>query len=318
MELPVPVSVCVIIVNWNGRHHLARCLPSLRTQTYRDFEIIVVDNGSNDGSVAWLETDHPDIRLIQNPYNLGFATANNQAIRATENPYVVTLNNDTEATATWVAELVAAVESDTAVGMVASQMLLAHTPEVIDSAGIEVDWTGTAWQRRRGEPADESSDPEEVFGPCAGAALYRRAMLEEAGLFDEDFFAYYEDVDLAWRARNADWRCLYAPRARVYHVHSATGGQEPTRKRYLIGRNKVWTLVKNYPAARLLVTWPLVLSFEMAVVFYSLLIERDSAPLRGRLAGWRELPRAWGKRRTGRRGAWGQLSPVRNPLRVRV
>ena len=143
-------------------------------------------------------------------------------------------------------------------------------------------------------------------------------MLDEIGLFDEDFFAYYEDVDLAWRARNAGWRCLYAPRARVYHVHSATGGLEPTRKRYLIGRNKVWTLIKNYPAARLWVTWPLILSFELAVVLYALLIERDTAPLRGRLAGGRELPHAWRKRQAGPRSAWGQLSPVRNPLRTGV
>jgi len=314
----VTVPVWIIVVNWNGRHHLARCLPSLQAQTYRDFEVIVVDNGSTDGSAAWLMENFPGVRLVQNLRNLGFATANNQAIRATESPYVVTLNNDTEATETWLAELVSAAESDLSVGMVASQMLLADSPEVIDSAGIEIDWTGTAWQQRRGEPIDEDGNPEEVFGPCAGAALYRRAMLDEIGLFDEDFFVYYEDVDLAWRARNAGWRCLYAPRARVYHVHSATGGKEPSRKRYLIGRNKVWALIKNYPAARLWVTWPLVLCFELAAVLYALLIERDTAPLQGRLAGCKEISHAWRKRRTVRRVAWGKLSPVRNPLRAGV
>lgn len=311
------VSVWVIVANWNGRHHLARCLPSFRAQTYRDFRVIVVDNGSNDGSVAWLAREYPDVRVLQNPRNLGFAVANNQAIRATESLYVVTLNNDTRATKTWLAELVAAVESDEAVGMVASQMLLAHAPEVIDSAGIEVDWSGTAWQRRRGEPADEGVAPQEVFGPCAGAALYRRAMLDEIGLLDEDFVSYYEDVDLAWRARNAGWRCLYAPGARVYHVHSATGGQDPARKRYLIGRNKVWTLVKNYPWPGLLLCWPLILGFELAAVLYALLIQRDSAPLRGRLAGWRGSFRLWRKRRWDRH-KWGHLSPLRNPLRAGV
>ncbi len=162
------ISVSVIIVNWNGRHHLARCLPSLKAQTYRDFEVIVVDNGSTDDSVMWLAQEYPHVRILQNPRNLGFAAANNQAIRATESPYLVTLNNDTEAVGEWLAELVAAVESDAAVGMVASQMLLAHMPSKIDSAGIEVDWTGTAWQRKRGEPADEAGDPHAVFGPCAG------------------------------------------------------------------------------------------------------------------------------------------------------
>jgi GT2 family glycosyltransferase len=310
--------VSVIIPNWNGRHHLSRCLPSLWAQTYRDFEVIVVDNGSTDDSVTWLAQKYPDVRVLRNPHNVGFAAANNQAIRATDSPNVVTLNNDTEPAKEWLAELVMAVESDVTVGMVASQVLLAHAPGVIDSAGIEVDWSGTAWQRRRGEPADDDGAPEEVFGPCAGAALYRRAMLDEIGLFDEDFFAYYEDVDLAWRARNAGWRCLYAPRARVCHAHSATGRQDPSRKRYLIGRNKVWTLVKNYPWPDVLLWWPLVLSFELAAVLYALLIERDPFPLRGRLAGWRGLLRSWRKRQAVRRGAWGHLSPVRNPLRAGV
>jgi GT2 family glycosyltransferase len=312
------VSVSVIVANWNGRHHLARCLPSLRAQTYRDLKVVVVDNGSTDGSVRWLAQEHPEIHVLRNPRNLGFAAANNQAIRATESPYLVTLNNDTQATTEWLAELVAAVESNAAVGMVASQMLLAHAPGVTDAAGIEVDWTGTAWQRRRGEPPDQTGDPMEVFGPCAGAALYRRTMLDEIGLFDEGFFAYYEDVDLAWRAQNAGWRCLYAPRARIYHAHSATGGQDPSRKRFLIGRNKVWTLIKNYPAVRLAVTWPLILGFELTAVLYSLLVERDTAAWRGRLAAWRELPRVWRQRRKSRRGVWGTLAPVRNPLRPGV
>ena len=312
------ISVSVILPNWNGRHHLARCLASLQTQTYHDFEVIVVDNGSTDGSAAWLKQKHPDVRVIKNSYNRGFAAANNQAIQTTNSPYIVTLNNDTEAEREWLARLVRAIESDASVGMVASQMLLGHAPELIDSAGIEVDWTGTAWQRRRGEAADEGGAPREVFGPCAGAALYRRVMLDEIGLFDEDFFAYYEDVDLAWRARNAGWRCLYAPRARVYHAHSATGGQDPALKRYLIGRNKVWTLLKNYPWPGLLLCWPLIGAFELAAVLYALLMERDSSPLRGRLAGWRGWRRAWSKRQAGQRAVWPHLSPVRNPLRAGV
>ncbi len=311
-------SACVIIVNWNGRHHLSRCLPSLRAQTYRDFETIVVDNGSTDESIAWLKKNYPAIRLIRNTENIGFAAANNQAIQATNNPYVVTLNNDTVATPTWLAELVLAIESDDSVGMVASQILLNDRPQVIDSAGIEVDWTGTAWQRRRGESADGNDIWQEVFGPCAAAALYRRAMLDDIGLFDEDFFVYYEDVDLAWRAQNAGWRCLYAPRAQVYHAHSATGGQDPSHKWYFIGRNKVWTLIKNYPTARLLVTWPLVLGFEFTAMLYALMIKHSAAPLRGRLDGWLAISSAWRKRRTVRREVWGKLAPLRNPLRAGV
>ena len=311
-------TVSIVIPAYNHAPYVGQTITSALSQTWRDFEVVVVDNGSTDGSVGWLAQEYPDVRVLCNPRNLGFAVANDQAIRATESPYLVTLNNDTEATSIWLAELVAAAESDAAVGMVASQILLASAPGVIDSAGIEVDWTGTAWQRQRGEAVDGTGDLEEVFGPCAGAALYRRAMLDEIGLFDESFFAYYEDVDLAWRARNAGWRCLYAPRARVYHAHSATGGQDLSYKRFLIGRNKVWTLVKNYPSLRLAVAWPLILGFELAAVLYGVLVERDLAAWRGRLAAWRELPRVWRQRQTTHRCAWGTLSPLRNPLRVGV
>ena len=132
--------------------------------------------------------------------------------------------------------------------MVASKMLFAHRPEIINSAGIAMDWAGIAWDWRGGEidtPAEEHDS--EVFGPCGGAALYSRRMLDEIGLFDEDFFMYLEDVDLACRARLAGWHCLLPPQARVLHAHSATAGEGSPFKSYQLGRNKIWTLVKNFP-----------------------------------------------------------------------
>ena len=142
-------------------------------------------------------------------------------------------------------------------GMVASKMLFAHRPEIINSAGIAMDSAGIAWDRRGGEhDQPDETDLVEVFGPCGGAALYTRAMLDEIGLFDEDFFMYLEDVDLACRARLAGWTCLLQPQARVLHAHSATAGEGSPFKSYQLGRNKVWTLIKNVPQPFLEQHWP--------------------------------------------------------------
>jgi GT2 family glycosyltransferase len=292
--------IAVIIVNWNGRHHLEGCLDALSAQTFTDFGVIVVDNGSTDGSVEWVETHYSQVRLIRNAKNVGFAAANNQAIRATESEFVVTLNNDTQVAPGWLAALVEAVETDPAVGMVASKMLFADGPDTINSAGIALDPVGIAWDRFGGK-ADDADEKTlvEVFGPCAGAALYRRAMLEQIGLFDEDFFAYLEDVDLAWRARWAGWRCLYAPAACVYHVHSATGVEGSPFKSRLLGRNKVWLLVKNYgPTRRLLACLPLIVLYDLGAVVYALIARRDVHSLLGRVDGLMSLSRAWRKRQT--------------------
>ncbi|MFP4395476.1 MAG: glycosyltransferase family 2 protein [Anaerolineales bacterium] len=291
----------VVIPNWNGRRLLGRCLDALQAQTYQDFDIILVDNGSTDGSVAYLREHFPEVRVIVNEENRGFAAATNQGIRAAGGPrasrFIATLNNDTEAAPRWLAALVAAMETEPQVGMCASAMFFAHRPEMINSAGIAVDRAGIAWDRLGGAPLAALGDaPEEVFGPCAGAALYRRAMLEEIGLFDEDFFAYMEDVDLAWRARAAGWRCLFAPQARVLHHHSATGKEGSPFKSFHLGRNKVWLLLKNYPARELWHHAPLALFYDLAAVLYALLVRRDLHALRGRLAGWRDAPRMWRQR----------------------
>jgi GT2 family glycosyltransferase len=203
---------------------LQTCLEALESQTLRDREVIVVDNGSDDGSVSWLREMYPSVRVIENAQNRGFAAPVNQGIEASDSLYVAVLNNDTEPCPGWLAALVAAIESDDQVGMCASKMMFADRPTVINSTGISVDRVAIAWDRRGGEAEDgREVEPVEVFGACAGAALYRREMLQEIGLFDEDFFAYLEDVDLAWRARRLGWRCLYVPTARVLHRHSATG-----------------------------------------------------------------------------------------------
>jgi GT2 family glycosyltransferase len=169
--------------------------------------------------------------------------------------------------------------------MVASKILYAEAPHLIDSAGIEVSRTGLAWNRynRTQEDALEV-EPYEVFGPSAAAALYRRTMLDDVGLFDESYFAYYEDVDLAWRARLLGWRCLYVPTARVYHVHSATSRQGSPFKRYFLVRNKVWTTLKNYPAPAVWSNLPIILLYDLASDFYRMILERNLSPLQGQIA----------------------------------
>lgn len=315
--------VSVVIANWNGLSHLERCLRALEGQTCRSFEVIVVDNGSTDRSDEMVQSSFPAVRLIANAVNTGFAAANNAGILASTAPYVATLNNDTEPVPDWLDRLLEPAVNDPSVGMVASKMLFAHLPGTVNSAGIALDVSGIAWDRLGGE-ADRSGDNvEEVFGPCAGAALYRRSMLDQIGLFDEEFFAYLEDVDLAWRARLAGWRCLYAPSAVVYHVHSATGVEGSPFKSYHLGRNKLWTIAKNYPAPQLYLLLPVIALYDLAAVVYGVARRRDFAGLRGRVSGLAGLPRQWSKRRKVQAmrsvpfsSLMGQMAPLATPLGV--
>jgi len=299
--LPAARGVAVVIPNWNGAALLPACLEALRTQTYRDFEAVVVDNGSTDDSLAVLAR-FPEVRVLRFGRNRGFGAATNAGIRATASRYVATLNNDAVPAPGWLAALVAAADADPAVGMCASRLVQAARPGQLDSCGIAVDRVGIAWDLLGGQPVGADAALGEPFGPCAGAALYRRRMLDEVGLFDERFFAYLEDVDLAWRARARGWCCRYVSDAEVRHQHSATGGEGSPWKHYLLGRNKVWLLAKNYPAA--LWRWlPLVVAYDLAAVGYALASRREGAALRGRLAGLAGLP-AVGRARRAANGRW--------------
>ncbi len=289
--------VSVIIPNRNGQQHLERCLSSVVAQDGVDFEVVVVDDASTDDSVALIREKFPQVRVLENAENRGFAAVNNQAIRATGGEYVATLNNDTQVEPGWLREMVGVADGDPRVGMCAPLILLDRQPAAVDSAGLEVDWAGIAWQRARGEPDPGDGEPVEVFGPSAAAALYRRAMLEQIGLFDESFFAYYEDVDLAWRARLAGWKCMYVPSARVRHVHSASFGAQPGRKAYLLARNKWWTIAKNYPRPAMWLAWPLILLYDAASLVRAMIGGQGKAAWRGRWDAWRGMSRVANERR---------------------
>ena len=312
--------VVLVIPNWNGRQYLEPCLRAVFAQEFRDFVVILVDNGSMDGSVDLVRARFPQVRLIENGENRGFAIANNQAIRSSASEFVATLNNDTEVDPGWLGALVRALEGDPSIGMCASKMLLADRRTVVESAGIAVDKAGIVWNREEARDSHPgAAAPVPVFGPCAGAALYRRAMLDEIGLFDEDFFAYMEDVDLAWRAQWAGWGCVYVPQAVVYHVHSATGREGSHFKNRLLGRNKIWLLCKDYP----LRPWYLllVLAYDLMSLGYAVAAGRGLGALQGRVESLGKLPHMLAKRRrisrrVSSRAMMAKLQPSENPLAV--
>ncbi len=317
--------ISIVVLNWNGRPLLAECLSALRAQTLRDFEIIVVDNGSQDGSPEWLAANASEVSVIRNEVNLGFALANNQGIRAARAPLIAVLNNDALPEPDWLQVLVETAERETWAGMFASRILLREPAGKLDSLGIEVDRAGLAWNRAWGRPSTDPlvSQPTEVFGPSGAAAVYRRAMLDQVGLFDEEFFIYYEDVDLAWRAQRAGWRCLYVPQAIVHHAHSATTRRGSPFKRRLLSRNKWWAIARNYPFGQLWFYVPVMLVIDLGAMIMSLVSERNLSALRGRweaLQGWRTM---WRKRQTlqdtvAPRLKWRQILTPINLARLAV
>lgn len=306
--------VSIIITNWNGKRWLPVCLEAVRDQTFTDFEVIFVDDDSSDESADWVEEQFPEVRVIRQTPHLGFAGANNVGIRAAKGEVIVTLNNDTKAEPTWLQELVVGLNAPD-VGMVATQMLIWDKPELLDSAGIEVDWAGFGWNRGAGKAAVTFNRQQEVFGPCAGAALYRRSMLEDIGLFDEDFYAYYEDVDLAWRAQRAGWRCIYVPTARVFHYQSGTARLFHSRKIFLLSRNRIWTIVKNVDRRDLWWSLPVILAYDFASMVYQLIRTRRLAPLLGRWQAIIGVPRMFSRRSQGARRL--KLRPVKLGLPAR-
>lgn len=295
-------AASLVVLNLNGRRHLTPLLAHLAVQSVRDFELIFVDNGSTDGSLPLVEESCRayglTLAVIRNTFNNGFAPASNQGLRAARAEHVIMLNNDTLPEPAWLEHLLATAEQMPAAGMVASKMLFAHDPAMINSAGIAVDRAGIAWDWRGGEADDPHERAVvEIFGPCGGAGLYSRKMMLDLGGFDEDFFAYLEDVDLAWRARLAGWRCFYQPQARILHAHSSTLGDASPTKRFLLGRNKVWTLIKNLPDGYLLSDGLRAAFYDKLATGYGVLTRGDLASLRGRVAGLRGAGPMLAKRR---------------------
>ncbi|MCL6431647.1 MAG: glycosyltransferase family 2 protein [Anaerolineae bacterium] len=288
-----PPRASVIIPNWNGSRFLPTCLGALRRQTFRDAEVIVVDNASRDQSLQLLQQDYPEVRVVALTENRGFAGGVNAGIRAAHGEILVLLNNDTEADPGWLEALVRALDQHPEAGMAASKMRLFDRRNHIHSAGDSFRTDGLpanrgVWQEDRGQFDRE----EYVFGGCGGAVAYRRRMLEEIGLLDESFFLSCEDVDLAWRAQLAGWRCIFVPDAVVYHHLSATGGGPIAS--YYTGRNTIWVLAKDLPGPLWRRHWLTIVRAQLGIAWEALRAFRGEAArarLRGQLAGLLGLPR---------------------------
>ena len=288
----------VVIPNWNGAHHLPVCLDALRRQTYPRVEVILVDNASSDGSRDLLAQAYPEVRLLALSENRGFAGACNAGILASKGDLVALLNNDTEADPRWAAVVVDTFARHPEAGLVASKMLLFDRRDTFHTAGDFYRLDGIpgnrgVWQRDAGQFDRE----EYVFSACGGSAAYRRSMLDQIGLLDEDFYFSCEDVDLAWRAQLAGWKCIYAPTAVVYHKLKATGGG-PTAS-YYDGRNFIFMIAKNYPSSLWAEHRGAIVRAQWRLARAALHAGRGAAArarLRGMLAGLIGLPRMLKKR----------------------
>jgi hypothetical protein len=261
-------DVTIIVVNWNGVAFLDPCLRSIRKQEYPSFSTILVDNGSTDASLDHVKMHFPEVSIIELPSNTGFAYANNVALSSVQTEYAALLNNDAVAHPLWLQTLVEALDKNPSAGFAASKMVFLDQPGIIDRAGDVYTKAGTGWLRGRGKPASLYNRKEWIFGACAGAALYRMEMLHEIGLFDEDFFLLYEDVDLSFRAQWRGYKCVYVPEAIAYHKGSGSIIQDSPMSIYYSHRNLEWVYMKNVPFQLILLTIVYHLIYDIAAILY--------------------------------------------------
>jgi GT2 family glycosyltransferase len=286
-EFPSSPTASIIIPHLNGRHHLDTCLTSLRRQTFPDFEILLVDNGSTDGTQEYVRQNFPEVKLIELGQNRGFTGACNAGWQAAQGQFILLLNNDTEADPRWLECILDAFGRYPRAGVIASKMLLFDRRDHFHTAGDYYRIDGMpgnrgVWQPDQGQYQREES----VFAACGGAAAYRRQLLDEIGFLDDDFFFSCEDMDIAWRAHLAGWDVIYVPTAVVYHKLKATGGD--VTGSYYDGRNFLYLIWKNYPTTLLRRHWRPILRNQLRLSGQALRAWRGAAArakLRGQLAG---------------------------------
>ena len=305
----------VIIPTWNGCTLLRAVLGSLREQTYRDFETVVVDNGSTDGTAAMLRTEFPDAVVVSFPANRGFAVAVNAGIRAARGRYLALLNNDAEAEPDWLGALVSALDARPSVGSVASKMLTVRDPGIVDSAGAAMGLF--AYDIGRGErDGPQFATGREILCACAGAAAYRRELFETVGVFDEAVFAWFEDVELGIRAQLAGFQCWYEPAARVRHHAHATAAQLSVPKTVYMVRNALLLFFQTMPLRRLVPWAPVMLVWPFLDPVFS--GRPAQATIRGWLRFWPLVPHVWRARRRNysvRRASISSLIALLDPPR---
>ena len=265
-------KVTVIIPNYNGMKFIKECLESILNQDVGtpDYQVLVVDNGSQDGSLKLIQSQFPQVMTIALTSNPGFCHAVNVGIRATDTPYVLLLNNDTKAGACFIKALYEAIEAKPSAFSVSGKMLMWDNPQRIDDAGDRYCVLGWAYARGKGKPTADFQKASEVFSACGGAVIYRKSILDQIGLFDEAHFAYLEDLDIGYRAKLYGYKNYYEPSAEVIHYGSATSGsQYNTWKTSLAAANSIYVIAKNMPLLQILWNLPfLVLGFFLKFLFF--------------------------------------------------
>ena len=298
----------VIVLNWNGKQWLTPCLTALLGQGLPDVEVVLVDNGSTDGSAELVQARYPTVSVRALGRNIGFAAGNNAGALGAEARYLVFLNNDTRVQPGWLQALVAAAEADATVGLATSKIVYADGSGLVDSAGDGYLRCGGAFKIWHGQPAATAPMGGDVFGACGAAFLIRRDLFEALGGFDEDFFVVYEDVDLSFRAQLLGARCRYVPDAVVEHAVTATLGRVSETVVFHGQRNLEWAWIKNMPAS---LWWRSLLphvAYDLAGAAAYARRGQLGVWLRGKAAALKGLPRMWRKRRHIQRTASTSVS----------
>jgi GT2 family glycosyltransferase len=305
--------VAVIIVNWNSGELLERCLASVQAQSLAPREVVVVDNGSTDGSATGVEQTNPRVRVLRLSANVGFAAANNAAVAdVPDAEWIALLNADAFAEWTWLAALMEAARSRPEYSFFASRLLSASAPDRLDGTGDVYYASGWASRRDHGRPAAATGlEMGEVFSPCAAAALYRKDAFLRAGGFDEAYFCYFEDVDLAFRLRLLGHRCLYVPQSVVRHLGSAVTGRNSDFTVYHGHRNLVWTYVKNMPSPLFLAYLPQHVLLNLASLVWFAFRGQGRTILKAKWDALKGLPRVWRQRRALQRARRATAREIR-------
>jgi GT2 family glycosyltransferase len=290
-------EVSVIVVNWNGKHFLEVCLTALRRQTFRDFETILVDNGSADGSVEFVRERFPEVRVLALGVNAGFAAGNNAGYEQARGEWIALLNNDTEADGHWLEEIHRASQEFPRAGSFASKMLFFDDRKRIDNCGFAATTAGTTVDLGRDEQDGPAwAEARKVFGACGGAAAYRRSMLEDIGFLDPEFFMTFEDLDLSFRGQLQGYECVFIPRAIVYHRLGATRKKNPAQDVFFSQRNIELAYLKNMPLAMMVAALPHRLVYELGGAAYFTKLGVGTAFFKAKLDAMRRLPSVLRKR----------------------
>jgi len=293
------VTTSFIILVWNSAAHLPRCLACISTQTNRDFEVIIIDNASTDGSTDALEEKYPDlhIQVKRLAANLGFAAANNLGAGLARGDWLALLNADAFLEPDWLTSMLAAAQRHPN-AFFSSYLIKANAPDLIDGQGDFYHASGQPWRRNYNLPRTLDPPEDEVFSACAAAAFYPRHAFSAVGGFDEDYFAYHEDVDLGFRLRLHGLKCFYIPEAIVYHIGSTSFGKRGERATYLGHRNLVWTFIKDMPGPLLWLFLPIHLIYTVIHLIYFTTLKQGRVIWKAKLDAWKGLGPVLKKRKS--------------------